>query len=80
MLESSVLVLQPKATFRFPVGEVSLHEKEAEVSLQEREAEEAKNLLSVSGILKGQFFNGVCTAQYKDDELKLRYCYKVIFW
>ncbi|XP_027330189.1 outer envelope pore protein 37, chloroplastic isoform X3 [Abrus precatorius] len=58
----------PKATFRFPVGEVSLQEKEEE--------EEVKNLLSVSGILKGQFFNGVCAAQYKDEELKLRYCYK----
>ncbi|XP_027330187.1 outer envelope pore protein 37, chloroplastic isoform X1 [Abrus precatorius] len=62
------IYLQPKATFRFPVGEVSLQEKEEE--------EEVKNLLSVSGILKGQFFNGVCAAQYKDEELKLRYCYK----
>ncbi|KAL1334397.1 hypothetical protein HN51_063318 [Arachis hypogaea] len=59
----------PKATLRFPVGEVSLQEKETE-------EEEAKNLLSVSGILKGQFFDGVGTAQYKDEELKLRYCYK----
>ncbi|XLU43012.1 hypothetical protein S245_037826 [Arachis hypogaea] len=53
----------PKATLRFPVGEVSLQEKETE-------EEEAKNLLSVSGILKGQFFDGVGTAQYKDEELK----------
>ncbi|XP_061363558.1 outer envelope pore protein 37, chloroplastic [Gastrolobium bilobum] len=57
----------PKATFRFPVGEVSL---------QEKEEDEVKNLLSVSGILKGQFLNGLYTAQYKDEELKLRYCYK----
>ncbi|XP_057419409.1 outer envelope pore protein 37, chloroplastic [Lotus japonicus] len=58
----------PKATFRFPVGEVSLQEKEEE--------EVNNNLLSVSGILKGRFLNGVCTAQYKDDDLKLGYCYK----
>ncbi|KAK7376382.1 hypothetical protein VNO78_34666 [Psophocarpus tetragonolobus] len=57
----------PKATFRFPLGEVSL---------QEKEEEEAKNLLSVSGILKGQLLNGFGSAQYKDEELKLRYGYK----
>lgn len=57
----------PKATFRFPVGEVSL---------QDKQEEQVKNLLSVSGILKGQVFNGVCSAQYKDEELKLRYGYK----
>ncbi|XP_027920793.1 outer envelope pore protein 37, chloroplastic isoform X1 [Vigna unguiculata] len=57
----------PKATLRFPLGEVSL---------QEKEDEEVKSLLSVSGILKGQFLNGVCSAQYKDEEVKLRYCYK----
>ncbi|KAJ1400421.1 hypothetical protein SESBI_29628 [Sesbania bispinosa] len=57
----------PRATFRFPVGEVSL---------QEKEEEEIKNVLSVSGILKGNILKGICTAQYKDDELKLRYCYK----
>ncbi|KAK7348505.1 hypothetical protein VNO80_23063 [Phaseolus coccineus] len=57
----------PKATFRFPLGEVSL---------QEKEEEEVKSLLSVSGILKGQFFNGVGSAQYKDEEVKLRYSYK----
>jgi hypothetical protein len=60
----------PKATFRFPLGEVSLQEKE------EEEEEQVKNLLSVSGTLKGQFLKGVCTAHYKDDELKLRYRYK----
>ncbi|KOM33848.1 hypothetical protein LR48_Vigan01g340400 [Vigna angularis] len=57
----------PKATLRFPLGEVSL---------QEKEEEEVKSLLSVSGILKGQFLSGVCSAQYKDEEVKLRYCYK----
>ncbi|KAL2339342.1 hypothetical protein Fmac_013788 [Flemingia macrophylla] len=57
----------PKATFRFPVGEFSVKEKEEE---------EVKNSLSLSGILKGQILNGVCSAQYKDEELKLRYGYK----
>ncbi|KAI4297884.1 hypothetical protein L6164_037743 [Bauhinia variegata] len=57
----------PKSTFRFPSGEVSLEEKEEE---------EVKKTFSVSGILKGQVLNGVGTAQYMDEELKLRYCYK----
>ncbi|XP_028782809.1 outer envelope pore protein 37, chloroplastic-like [Neltuma alba] len=57
----------PKATFRCPIGEVSL---------QEEEDEEFKRLLSVSGIVKGQFFNGIGTAQYRDDEMKLRYSLK----
>lgn len=64
----------PKATFRFPLGEVSLQEKEEEQ--QEEEQVKIKNSLLVSGILKGQFLKGVCTAHYKDDELKLRYRYK----
>lgn len=64
------LVLQPRATFRFPLGEISL---------EEREEEEVKKVLSVSGILKGQFLNGICTAEYKDEDLNLRYSYKVIF-
>ncbi|KAJ4958960.1 hypothetical protein NE237_026071 [Protea cynaroides] len=57
----------PKATFRFPLGEVSLEEKEEE---------EVKRVLSISGILKGQLLNGVCTAQFKDNDLNLRYSYK----
>lgn len=60
----------PKATLKFPLGEVSLEERE------EEEEEEAKKALSINGILKGQALNGVCTAQYNDEELKLRYCYK----
>lgn len=62
--------MQPKATFRCPVGEVSL---------QEKEEEDVKRLLSVSGIVKGQCLNGICTALYKDEEMKLRYSYKVLF-
>ncbi|XP_058101912.1 outer envelope pore protein 37, chloroplastic isoform X2 [Magnolia sinica] len=57
----------PRATVRFPLGEVSVEEKEDE---------EMKRALSINGILKGQILNGVCTAQYRDDELNLRYSYK----
>lgn len=57
----------PKATFKFPLGEVSL---------VEREEEEVKKTLSISGIAKGQILNGICTAQYEEEDLKLRYCYK----
>lgn len=65
------LVLQPKATLKFPLGEVSLEEKEEE---------ETKRVLSINGIVKGQILNGLCTAQYADEDLKLRYSYKVILW
>ncbi|TMW90490.1 hypothetical protein EJD97_015631 [Solanum chilense] len=61
---------KPRATIRFPLGEVSLEEKE------EEEEEKAKRILSVNGILKGQILNGVCTAKYKDEALDLRYCFK----
>ncbi|KAI8537153.1 hypothetical protein RHMOL_Rhmol09G0003600 [Rhododendron molle] len=57
----------PKATFKFPIGEVSFEEKEEE---------EVKKMLSISGIVKGQLLNGVCTAQYQDESLNLRYLYK----
>ena len=63
-------MLQPKATFKFPLGEVSLEEKEEE---------EVKRMLSINGIIKGHLLNGVCTAQYNDESLKLRYLYKVVF-
>ncbi|KAJ9187192.1 hypothetical protein P3X46_002677 [Hevea brasiliensis] len=57
----------PRATFKFPLGEVSL---------EEREDEEVKRSLSVGGIVKGQMLNGLCTAQFNDEDLKLRYAYK----
>ncbi|XP_022738538.1 outer envelope pore protein 37, chloroplastic-like isoform X2 [Durio zibethinus] len=57
----------PKATIRFPMGEVTL---------EERQEEEVPRTLSINGILKGQILNGVCAAQYTDEELKLRYLYK----
>lgn len=61
-------MLQPKATLKFPLGEVSVEEKEEE---------EAKRILSINGIAKSQILNGLCTAQYADEDLKLRYSYKV---
>lgn len=64
-------MLQPKATFKFPIGEIALEEREEE--------EEVKRTLSVSGIAKGQILNGICTAQYQEEDLKLRYCYKVVY-
>ncbi|PON32445.1 chloroplast outer envelope protein, partial [Parasponia andersonii] len=57
----------PKATFKFPLGEVSLEEKEEE---------QEQRLLSINGIVKGHILNGVCTAQYADEDLKLRYSFK----
>lgn len=63
------LLLQPKATLWFPNGEVSLEGKDDE---------ELKKVLSVSGIVKGQLMNGICTAMYKDNDFNLRYAYKVI--
>ena len=50
-----------------------------EVALKEREEEEVPGTLSVNGILKGPILNGVCAAHYTNEELKLRYSYKVVF-
>ncbi|XVF51047.1 hypothetical protein PTKIN_Ptkin04bG0152500 [Pterospermum kingtungense] len=57
----------PKATIRFPMGEVTL---------EEREEEEVPRTLSINGIVKGPLLNGVCAAHYTDEELKLRYSFK----
>ncbi|KAL0551006.1 hypothetical protein IC582_010077 [Cucumis melo] len=57
----------PRATFKFPMGEISL---------EEREEEEVNRAMSINGVLKGQFLNGNCAAHYKDEELELRYSYK----
>ncbi|MBA0835300.1 hypothetical protein Goarm_007586, partial [Gossypium armourianum] len=57
----------PRATIRFPMGEVTL---------EEREEADVLRTLSVKGILRGQILNGVCSAHYVDEELKLRYIYK----
>ncbi|KAK3433976.1 hypothetical protein EUGRSUZ_D01249 [Eucalyptus grandis] len=56
-----------RATIKFPPGEVSL---------EEREEEEVKRTLSINGILKSQIWNGACSAQYAEEELKLRYSFK----
>ncbi|CAI8616474.1 unnamed protein product [Vicia faba] len=61
----------PKATFKFPQGEISLQEKE-----KEKEEQQVQYSLSVTGTLQSQFFKGLCTAHYKDEEFKLRYRYK----
>lgn len=57
----------PRATLKFPNGEVSVEEKENE---------DLKKELSLNAILKGQLMNGVCTAIYSDNILNLRYAYK----
>ncbi|XP_044465781.1 outer envelope pore protein 37, chloroplastic-like [Mangifera indica] len=57
----------PRATFKFPNGEILL---------EERDDEEEKKILSVSAIAKGQILNGICTAEYQEEEVKLRYSYK----
>lgn len=68
-----ILVLQPIATFKFPLGEVSLQEKE-------EEEEDQKRVLSVNGILKSHILNGVLTANYNEENLGLRYAFKVVFF
>lgn len=69
----SCIAFQPKSTLKFPFGEVSLEENE------EQEVEEdVSPKLSVSGIFKAQLLNGICNAQYQDDNLNLRYSYKVL--
>lgn len=61
------MLLKPKATIRFPTGEVTL---------EEREDEEVPRKLLINGILKGPILNGVGAAHYTDEELRLRYSYK----
>lgn len=60
----------PRATFKFPRGEISVQERE------DGEEEEVKKTLAISGIAKGQILDGACTALYRDEELTLRYAYK----
>ncbi|CAN1261964.1 Outer envelope pore protein 37, chloroplastic [Linum perenne] len=57
----------PRATLKFPFGQVSL---------EEGEIDEEKRTLSISGLGKAQVLNGLCSAAYCEEELKLRYCYK----
>jgi len=69
LFKTHLFLLKPRAAIRFPNGEVSLEEKEDE---------ELNKVLLVNGILKGQLMHGVCTAMYKENDLNLRYAYKVI--
>lgn len=59
----------PRATLKFPFGQVSLEEKE-------EDEDNVKKILSINGTLKGQLLNGVCTALYRDENLNMRYLYK----
>ncbi|KAJ4906500.1 hypothetical protein Rs2_10158 [Raphanus sativus] len=69
-LSSPVPIGYPRATLKFPLGEVSVQEKEVE------EEEKSKRIISVNGILKRRAMDGVCSALYTDEELRLRYAYK----
>ncbi|OIV89274.1 hypothetical protein TanjilG_23734 [Lupinus angustifolius] len=62
----------PKTTFTFPIGEVSLEEEDQVV----KDNDDINNGLSLNGIVKAQFLNGLCTAQYQDQHFKLTYSYK----
>lgn len=63
-------IWQPRATFHFPIGQVSV---------EERRNEDDEKVLSVYGIGKSDFLDGVLTAQYDENDLNLRYCYKVSY-
>ncbi|KAK3158419.1 hypothetical protein QOZ80_2AG0137000 [Eleusine coracana subsp. coracana] len=57
----------PRATFHFPIGEVSV---------EERRNEEEDNVLPIQGFAKSDFLDGVLTAEYSDNNLNLKYRYK----
>ncbi|XP_047319212.1 outer envelope pore protein 37, chloroplastic-like [Impatiens glandulifera] len=60
----------PKATFKFPAGEVTLKEDEVE------DEEKINKVLSINGTANTHILNGICTAHYNDDYLNLRYSFK----
>lgn len=62
--------MQPRATLHFPIGQVSV---------EERRNEADEKMLSLYGIAKSDFLDGILTAQYSENDINLRYCYKVIF-
>jgi hypothetical protein len=64
-----VFTMQPRATIHFPIGEVSV---------EERINEEEEKVVSVHGFAKSDFLDGVLTAAYNENDVNLRYCYKVI--
>ncbi|KAH6768260.1 chloroplast outer envelope protein 37 [Perilla frutescens var. frutescens] len=59
----------PRATLKFPLGEISFEEKD-------EEEEEQKRVLAVNGTIKSHIMNGVYTARFSDENLDLRYAYK----
>ncbi|XP_057777893.1 outer envelope pore protein 37, chloroplastic-like [Salvia miltiorrhiza] len=59
----------PRATLKFPLGEISLEEKDEEI-------EEQKRAISVNGIIKSHILGGIYTARFSDENLDLRYAYK----
>ncbi|XP_078172334.1 chloroplast outer envelope protein 37 isoform X2 [Carex rostrata] len=58
----------PRATLTFPNGQVSVEEMVKE--------EAPEKVLSVNGIFRSNILDGVGTAMFTNDDLKLRYCYK----
>ncbi|KAG6406138.1 hypothetical protein SASPL_133736 [Salvia splendens] len=65
----SIGMSQPRATLKFPLGEISLEEKD-------EEEEQQKRTLSLNGTVKSHILNGVYTARFSDENLDLRYAYK----
>ncbi|EPS60188.1 hypothetical protein M569_14616, partial [Genlisea aurea] len=61
---------QPKATLQFPFGEVCLSGE------RDDETEEKQSIAAVSGIFTTPILNGVCSAQYSEGSLGLRYLFK----
>lgn len=57
----------PRATLHFPIGQVSV---------EERRNEADEKMLSLYGIAKSNFLDGILTAQYSENDINLRYCYK----
>lgn len=47
--------------------------------MEERRNEDEEKALSVYGIAKSDFLDGVLTAQYSENNVNLRYCYKVMY-
>ncbi|KFK37218.1 hypothetical protein AALP_AA4G229100 [Arabis alpina] len=72
-LASPVPIGYPRATLKFPLGEISVQEKD---EAEEEEVEKKNRVLSVNGILKRKIMSGVCSALYTDEELRLKYAYK----
>ena len=61
--------LQPRAFLNFPIGELKLEEEQREWG----------PALSVNGFIGTKLLNGLVLAEYRDEELNLKYKYKVQF-